>query len=211
MEQYIVIAGNIGAGKSTLVEQVCRKTLWKPSYEPVSENPYLADFYKDMKSWSLHSQLFFMVERIEAFKRYNSFQGVVVQDRSVYEDAEIFAKSLYLQGLLNNRDYMTYLRLYTLYKEFIQPPDLVVYVKADVELLRRRILHRGRAIEKNITRDYLESLNLLYEEWISCYTLSPVVIVEASKVDVLTNQMDLEEIVALIKEKAKNKQGLLFE
>jgi thymidylate kinase len=139
MKKFVAVAGNIGVGKSTLVELLCVRMGWEPFYEPVTENPYLADFYKDMDAWSFHSQIFFLTHRLQSHYKLSQHPTSVVQDRSVYEDAEIFAQNLYLQGHIQKRDYQTYRDLYETTLRFLPPPDLVIYLRASVSTLMKRI------------------------------------------------------------------------
>ena len=144
MKKFVAVAGNIGVGKSTLVELLCVRLGWEPFYEPVTENPYLADFYNDMDTWSFHSQVFFLTHRLRSHYKLGQHPSSVVQDRSVYEDAEIFAQNLFLQGHINQRDYQTYRELYETTSRLLPPPDLVVYLRASVPTLMHRISNRGR-------------------------------------------------------------------
>lgn len=210
MRQYIVIAGNIGAGKSTLVERLCSTLNWEPYYEPVSDNPYLEDFYQDMKAWAFHSQLYFLSDRLQTHKRLQEFSGPVVQDRSVFEDAEIFARNLYEQGAMTDRDFTAYMKVYKLFLSFIEPPDLVVYLQSSLQTLRERIALRGRDYESGIQDDYLLSLNRLYEKWIDVYDLSPVLTINTGSIDIVERPEDLDRVVALIYEAMKGKQEELF-
>jgi deoxyadenosine/deoxycytidine kinase len=162
MKKFIAVAGNIGVGKSTLVEMVCGRIDCQPFYEPVAENPYLADFYRDMQAWSFHSQIFFLTHRLRIHQDLVRTSGSVIQDRSIYEDAEIFALNLYLQGYLSQRDYETYRALYQAMNDFLPPPDLVIYLRASVSTLLHRISQRSRDYEKSIAPEYLHRLNDLY-------------------------------------------------
>ena len=211
MKNYIVLAGNIGAGKSTLVDRISNHLGWKPYYEPVSENPYLEDFYKDMKRWAFHSQLYFLTDRLRTHKDLQDYNGSVVQDRSVYEDAEIFAKNLFLQGSISSRDFDTYQGFYRLFLSFLEPPDLVVFLKASVGTLKSRIAMRGRGFESAIPDSYLANLNQLYDSWIENFTLSPVLEIPAGEIDLVSRPEDLELVVNMIKEKIKGKQQVLFD
>ncbi|NQT57558.1 MAG: deoxynucleoside kinase [Bacteroidetes bacterium] len=211
MKNYIVLAGNIGAGKSTLVDRISNHLGWKPYYEPVSENPYLEDFYKDMKRWAFHSQLYFLTDRLRTHKNLQDYNGSVVQDRSVYEDAEIFAKNLFLQGSISSRDFDTYQGFYKLFLSFLEPPDLVVFLKASVGTLKSRIAMRGRGFESAIPDSYLENLNQLYDAWIESFALSPVLEIHAGEIDLVSRPEDLELVVNMIQEKIKGKQQVLFE
>src|SRR5262245_6838140 len=165
MQHYLVVAGNIGVGKSTLVQYLHQRLGWEPFYEAVVDNPYLADFYADMPRWAFQSQMFFLTRRLHSHHQLLLRSGVVVQDRSVYEDAEIFARNLYLQGRMSERDYATYSDMYDVLKLFLPPPHLVVYLEASVETLLTRIAVRGRNYEKGIDPAYLETLNQLYADW----------------------------------------------
>jgi deoxyadenosine/deoxycytidine kinase len=210
MEQYIVIAGNIGAGKSTLVKELCRNLSWQPYYEPVTENPYLEDFYKDMGKWAFHSQLFFLADRMAMHRELQEFNGSVVQDRSIYEDAEIFARNLSLQGEINQRDFRTYWKIYQNAVSLLTPPDLVVYLRASVSSLEKRIALRHRDFEAAIPSLYLEHLNSLYEEWIGGYRLSEVLILNIDDYDILEQPDDLERIAGQVRETLRKGQGELF-
>ncbi|MBB6478586.1 deoxynucleoside kinase [Spirochaeta isovalerica] len=210
MSKYIVIAGNIGAGKSTLVEKLTESINWQPYYEPVSENPYLKDFYKDMHKWAFHSQLFFLSDRMSMHKELQDFKGNVVQDRSIYEDAEIFARNLYINGYMNERDFQTYWKMYSIAINLLNPPDLIVYLKASVPALQTRIAIRNRDFESSISEDYLHNLNILYEKWISKYRESEVLTLDIEEHDILNRPEDLDRIVMRIKEKLRAGQGELF-
>ena len=171
MKKFVAVAGNIGVGKSTLVKLLCSQLDWEPFYEPVAENPYLADFYQDMKTWAFHSQVFFLTHRLRIHRRLIEHPNSVIQDRSVYEDAEVFAHNLYRQGQITGRDYDTYRELYQVLSEFLPPPDLVIYLRASVTTLVDRIQQRGRDYERQISPAYLAQLNDLYESWINGFGL----------------------------------------
>lgn len=211
MKKFIAIAGNIGVGKSTLVERMCARLGWEPFFEGVVDNPYLADFYTDMRAWSFHSQVFFLARRLRDLHRLMNFPRTVVQDRSVYEDAEIFAKNLYRQGYIAERDWQTYRELYEVLTELLPPPDLVVYLNASVPTLLQRIAQRGRDYEKNIAPAYLEQLNLLYDEWISDFALCPILIVPADRLDFVANPHHLDLIAQKVQEKLRGEQMVLFD
>ena len=181
--KYVAVAGNIGAGKSSLVELLCNSLGWAPFYEPVNENPYLPDFYKDMNTWAFHSQIYFLIHRLRIHHSILNHPNSVLQDRSVYEDAEVFARNLYLQGQINRRDYATYRELYETLVAFLPPPDLVLYLKASVPTLQKRIKQRGRQFEQGITAEYLGNLNTLYDEWIEHFTLCPVLTIPSDDLD----------------------------
>ncbi len=210
MKKFIAVAGNIGVGKSTLVQKLCAKLNWDPFYEPVAENPYLADFYADMPSWSFHSQIFFLTHRLRSHHQLAKHPASVVQDRSVYEDAEIFAKNLYQQGHIRQRDYQTYRELYETVIEFLPPPDLVIYLRATVPTLLTRISRRGRAYERTISPEYLSGLNVLYENWISGFSLCPVLTVPADDLDYVAHAGHLRLIAAKVEEKLTGKEEVIF-
>ena len=211
MKKFVAIAGNIGVGKSTLVDMLCRHMDWEPFYEPVTENPYLADFYADMDRWSFHSQVFFLTHRLRAHYKLSQHPNSVVQDRSLYEDAEIFARNLFVQGHIKQRDYQTYRELYETMMRFLPPPDLVIYLRASVSTLLNRIASRGRDYERTIAPDYLQSLNDLYEEWIDNFTLCPVLAVPADDLDYVAHPGHLRLILEKVQEKLTGKEEVVFE
>lgn len=210
MKKFIAVAGNIGVGKSTLVHLLCKKMGWEPFYEPVTENPYIADFYKDMSAWSFHSQVFFLTHRLRIHQQILNFSGSVIQDRSIYEDAEVFAYNLHLQGHLNERDYETYRALYLTVAEFIPPPDLVIYLRATSNTLQRRISLRNRDYERKIPSDYLDQLNKLYEQWIHSFVLCPVLTVPADDLDYVEHPRHLDLILSKVQEKLTGKEEVVF-
>jgi deoxyadenosine/deoxycytidine kinase len=211
MKKYVAVAGNIGVGKSTLVALLCERLDWEPYYEPVTENPYLEDFYRDMRTWAFHSQVFFLTRRLRAHRQLMEHPGSVVQDRSVYEDAEIFAMNLYRQGLLGGRDYTAYYELYSVLTEFLPPPDLVVYLRASVPTLVKRIQNRARAYERQISADYLAQLNVLYEEWIARFSLCPVLTVPADSLDYVSNTSHMDLVVSKVLDKLMGKEEVVFD
>lgn len=210
MKKFIAVAGNIGVGKSTLVHLLCEKMGWEPFYEPVTENPYIADFYKDMNAWSFHSQVFFLTHRLRIHQRILSFNGSVIQDRSIYEDAEVFAHNLYVQGNLNERDYETYRALYLTVSDFIPPPDLVIYLRATASTLQRRISLRDRDYERKIPTEYLDQLNKLYEQWINNFALCPVLTVPADDLDYVAHPRHCDLIMDKVQEKLTGKEEVIF-
>jgi deoxyadenosine/deoxycytidine kinase len=210
VKTFVVIAGNIGAGKSTLVRMVCDRLGWEPYYEPVAENPYLADFYRDMRRWAFNSQVFFLTHRARSHRALMDSRRPVVQDRSCYEDAEVFARAQFLLGSLSERDWKTYLALYRTLTTLLTPPDLVVYLRASVATLRRRIVLRARSIESAISDEYLQRLNVLYEEWISRFDIAPVLVVQADRRDFVEDSRDLHAVVTSIQKHLRGRQGLLW-
>jgi deoxyadenosine/deoxycytidine kinase len=211
MKRFIAIAGNVGVGKSTLTGLLAQRLGWKPFFEAVDENPYLADFYSDMQAWSFHSQIFFLSRRLRHHRQLLDYPNSVVQDRSVYEDAEIFAHNLYLQGDMDERDYGSYRELYEVLTSFLPPPDLIVYLRASLPTLVNRIAMRGRDYERDISHDYLERLNRLYEGWIDGFTLCPVLSVPADKFDFVANNDHLSLVAAKILEKLQGREEVILD
>jgi deoxyadenosine/deoxycytidine kinase len=210
MNKYIVIAGNIGVGKSSLVGLLSEHLGFKPFYEPVNDNPYLADFYGDMPAWAFHSQIYFLTRRLRIHHQLLAIQDSVIQDRSVYEDAEIFACNLYLQGAINKRDYGLYQDLYQVLIEFLPPPDLVIYLKASVETLLTRIASRGRDYERSISLDYLAQLNKLYETWVSSFNLCPLLTVPCDNLDFVSKPGHLSLIIKKVNDMLSGKDEVRF-
>ena len=211
MKKFVAVAGNIGVGKSTLVALLCQQLGWQPFYEPVAENPYLADFYRDMRSWAFHSQIFFLTHRLRAHRQLLDHPTSAIQDRCVYEDAEVFAHNLFRQAMIQERDYRTYRELYKVLSEFLPPPDLVIYLRASVQTLRERIARRGRDYEREISSEYLVQLNELYEAWIAIFSLCPVLTVPADHLDYVANSGHLDLIVHKVQEKLTGKEEVIFE
>lgn len=205
---FITIAGNVGVGKSTLTQRLCQRLGWEPFFEAVAENPYLADFYEDMSRWSFHSQIFFLARRLQQHHQLLQRSSSVLQDRSVYEDAEIFARNLYEQGHMSQRDWQNYLELYRTLSQMLQPPHLVVYLRASVPTLRRRIQQRGRSYEQSIADAYLSQLNRLYDEWVSGFALCPVLTVDTDNLDYVQHEQDLEIIWERIQNRLHGKDFL---
>lgn len=210
-EYFVAIAGNIGVGKSTLTTLLAKRFGWELSLEAVEENPYLADFYADMPRWSFNSQAFFLSRRLEQHYLLLQRRGSVLQDRTVYEDAEVFAQSLYRQGHMSGRDWQTYYSLYSVLSILLRPPHLVVYLKASVPTLMRRIAQRGRDFERSISSEYLTSLNQLYDEWVSTFALCPVLTIETDNLDYLQHDEHLDQIVQRIEDRLYGKEILAFE
>jgi deoxyadenosine/deoxycytidine kinase len=210
MKKFIAVAGNIGVGKSTLVTMLSKRLGWKPFFEPVGENPYLADFYKDMKAWAFQSQIFFLTRRLRIHRQLIDYPNSALQDRSVYEDAEVFALNLYNQNLLDDRDYASYHELYQVLTEFLPPPDLVIYLRASVNTLIDRIKQRGRDYEQKINPDYLIQLNNLYEKWTDNFRLCPVLTVPADDLDYVSIPEHLDLIVKKVQEKLMGKEEVVF-
>jgi deoxyadenosine/deoxycytidine kinase len=189
-KRFIAIAGNIGAGKTELTRFLCRRYGIKPFFEPNEQNPYLADFYRDMKAWAFRSQLFFLAHKFRLQLELQDEPGAVVQDRTIYEDAEIFAKNLRRQRYIDARDYRTYTALYQSISKALRPPDLMIQLSCPVRILRERIRLRGRTMEQEIPVAYLRQLNRLYEGWFESYDLSPALRIETDRLDWLTDLVD---------------------
>mgnify|MGYP000872881569 FL=1 len=210
MNKFIAVAGNIGVGKSTLVTLVTQRLGWEPFFEPVTENPYLADFYQAMTTWGFHSQIFFLTHRLRIHQDLLRQSGSVIQDRSIYEDAEVFARNLFMQGHLSERDYHTYHTLYQTLAGFLPPPDLVIYLRASVPTLLQRIARRDRDYERTIAPGYLAQLNDLYETWISNFVLCPVLTVPADDLDYVAHPRHLDLVVRKVEEKLTGKEVVMF-
>jgi deoxyadenosine/deoxycytidine kinase len=211
MKRFVAIAGNIGVGKSTLTALLREQLDWEPFFEAVKDNPYLADFYADMQRWSFHSQIYFLSRRLRHHWQLLQRTNSVIQDRTVYEDAEIFARNLYQQGLMDQRDYHSYCELYEVVTTVLPPPDLIVYLRASVSTLQERIRRRGRPYEQNIAMTYLEQLNELYEEWIDGFSLCPVLSVPSDDLDFVLNPEHLELITEKILEKLQGREEVVFD
>ena len=202
MRKSIAIAGNIGVGKSTLVEFLSRTYGIAPYYEPSEDNPYLPDFYKDMGRWAFHSQLYFLSNKFRIHQELDRMPGLVVLDRTIFEDAEIFATALHEMKNIDNRDWETYRAFYKSILEAIRPPDLMIYLRCSMRTLRKRITLRGRAMEQDVPLSYLKRLERLYESWIESYDLSEVLILETDNLDYihdLVHKLDvMERIEAML-------------
>ena len=211
MKKFVAVAGNIGVGKSTLVQLLCDQLNWEPFYEPLAENPYLPDFYKNMDRWAFHSQIFFLTHRLRIHRQIIDNPDSVIQDRCVYEDAEIFAQNLFNQGQIRDRDFKTYWELYQVLSQFLPPPDLVVYLRASVPALQERIHHRGRAYESKISEQYLSQLNDLYDNWVANFNLCPVLTVPTDDLNYVKHHGLLNLITRKIQEKLTGKEEVIFE
>jgi len=200
--KIIAVAGNIGAGKSSLVDWLSKQLGMVPFFEPHDENPYLADFYKDMHRWAFQSQLFFLIRRYQIHRNISQHPGrgvALVQDRTLYEDAEIFARHLHRQGYIDDRDFRTYQDLYLTLRGDLRPPDLMIYLRCPLRTLTKRIKGRGRDFEKAIPRAYLKKLEVLYEEWFAAYDLSPTLVIETDRVDYIEHLFDRLEVANAVR------------
>jgi deoxyadenosine/deoxycytidine kinase len=198
MPKHLAIAGNIGAGKSTLAKEIGKYYKWRVELESVENNPYLKDFYEDMKKWSFHLQIHFLNSRFEQIRQLSNLNQSIIQDRSIYEDAHIFAKNLHDSGFMEDREYQNYFALYSSMIDFIKAPDLLIYLRADVPTLIRRIEMRSRDYESGIRLDYLQNLNRYYEEWISSYQGGKLLIIDVNNIDFVKNQEDLAQILSKV-------------
>lgn len=194
---YIAVAGNIGAGKSTLVDFLCRTYGVQPFFEPNDDNPYLEDFYTDMKTWGFHSQVFFLSHKFRIHQALDKTPGTVVQDRTIYEDAEIFATALHAMGNMSDRDFRTYQELYTTICQSLKAPDLMIYLRCSMKTLKRRIKLRGRAMEQDIPTSYLKLLHDLYEDWIARYR-GEVMVIDTEKLDYISDLVDRIDVMKRI-------------
>ncbi|HOK60784.1 deoxynucleoside kinase [Tenuifilum osseticum] len=192
---HIAIAGNIGSGKTTLTGLLAKHYKWKPQYEDVDENPYLNDFYEDMQRWSFNLQIYFLNSRFSQIVEIHRSGHDVIQDRTIYEDAHIFAPNLHDMGLMSTRDFNNYLSLFNLMTSLVKPPDLLIYLRATVPTLVRQIQKRGRDYEKNIRLDYLQRLNERYEAWIEGYKLGKLLIIDVDNLNFPDRPEDLRFII----------------
>ncbi|MEX0685592.1 MAG: deoxynucleoside kinase [Balneolales bacterium] len=197
---FLAVAGNIGAGKSSLTQLLSSHFNWKAYCESVDDNPYLSDFYEDMTRWSFNLQIYFLSSRFRHQKDLLTMNGSFIQDRTIYEDVEIFAKNLHEMGLMSERDYMNYRSLYEEMISYLTPPDLLIYLRADVPTLVRQIQLRGRDYENRIRIDYLEKLNVLYENWIKAYPFEKLII-ETDELDFVNDKVALGKIIGLIEQR----------
>jgi len=196
--KHIAIAGNIGAGKTTLTELLSKHYKWIPQFEDVEHNPYLNDFYEDMPRWSFNLQVFFLNNRLNNLLEIQRGTETVVQDRTIYEDANIFAPNLHDMGLMSKRDFDNYFTFFETLKSMVKPPDLLIYLKASVPTLVAQIQKRGREYEENIRLDYLKKLNDYYNNWISSYKEGPVLIIDADKNKFAESEEHLGQIISKI-------------
>jgi hypothetical protein len=203
---FVAVAGNIGSGKSSLTRLLSTAMGWQPMFESVEDNPYLSDFYKDMRRWSFQLQVYFLSNRFRSHKAITEGGTSVVLDRVIYEDAEIFARNLFEIGNMEERDYRNYLALYEVMTAYLHPPDLLVYLRANVDTLLRQISLRGRDFEKSIKREYLEQLNRHYESWIARYTRGKLLIVESDNLDFVNNKKDLDAVIGMVVDHLKNRR-----
>lgn len=192
---HVAIAGNIGAGKTTLTELLAKHYHWDAHFENAEDNPYLDDFYGEMERWSFNLQVFFLNSRFDQILKIQKSGKNIIQDRTIYEDAKIFAPNLHAMGLLTNRDYNNYSSLFDLMENLVTPPDLLIYLRADIKTLVGQIHKRGRAYENSISIEYLSRLNERYEAWASQYDKGKLLIIDVDNIDFVENQEDLGSII----------------
>ena len=198
---FVAVAGNIGSGKSSLTRMLSEHYGWTSFFESVDDNPYLADFYHDMNRWSFNLQVYFLSKRFNDHKRIVEGSASVIQDRSIYEDAEIFARNLHLIGKMDKRDYTNYVELYKVMMAYLRPPDLMIYLDARIETLLKQIARRGREYEQSIPHSYLEQLSGHYRDWIGRYDLGPLLVVPSDEVDFVHERGDFNRMLLLIQGK----------
>ena len=209
-KRFVLVAGNIGAGKTSLAERLAARLGWKAAYESVADNPYLADFYADMHAWSFHLQIFFLGHRAAQHKVLAQNRQSAIIDRSIYEDAFIFARALFEMGNLTERDYHSYRQLFDLVVSDLPAPDLLIYLRAPVPVLMERIGRRGRAIESGITAEYLSLLDRYYEEWLSDFAICPVLMIQSGNLDFVHRTDHLDVVVARIEDRLSGKERVVF-
>lgn len=210
VKHLVLVAGNIGAGKTTLAERLAERLGWQIAYESVDDNPYLVDFYADMRLWSFHLQIFFLGHRAEQHREMAHLPQSAIIDRSIYEDAHIFARALYELGNMTERDHRAYRRLYHLVVNSLPRPDLLIYIQASVPTLLTHIQQRGRSIEENISADYLARLNRFYEEWIASFDRCPVLTVPGDQLDFVRYPNHLTIIAERVEDKLAGKAKVEF-
>ena len=192
--KHIAVSGNIGAGKTTLVQNLSHHFDWTAQYEEVESNPYLDDFYSDMHRWAFNLQIFFLHQRYSQILEIREGNKTIIQDRTIYEDAAIFAPNLHKMGLMSTRDYEIYKAFYKTVEAQIQPPDLLIYMKASIPTLVNNIQKRGRDYEENLRLDYLKKLNEFYENWIASYDKGPLLVIDCDNTDIVENKDDISDI-----------------
>lgn len=193
--KHIAVAGNIGAGKTTLTEALSKHYKWIPQFEDVANNPYLMDFYEDMPRWSFNLQIYFLNSRLNQLLEIERGTETIIQDRTIYEDANIFAPNLHDMGLMSKRDFDNYYQFFQTLKSMVKPPDLLIYLQASVPTLVGQIQKRGREYEENIRLDYLKKLNEYYHKWTESYREGPLLVINVDKNNFAENEEDLGDII----------------
>jgi deoxyadenosine/deoxycytidine kinase len=216
VKRLIVVAGNIGAGKTSLTERIGARLGWQTAFESVADNPYLAEFYKDMRSWSFHLQVFFLGHRAQQYLEITESPQSTILDRSIYEDAYIFARALHQMGNLDERDYLAYRRVFALVVAPLPAPNLLIFLKAPVSVLLERIQRRARAIESGISAEYLSLLESYYDDWMETFDICPVLTIHTGEIDkerpldFVHNQKHLDIVVQRIQDKLAGKEEVVF-
>ena len=209
-KRLVLLAGNIGAGKTSLTERIGEKLGWTTAFESVVDNPYLPDFYQNMQAWSFHLQIYFLGHRADQHLYLSELPQSAILDRSIYEDAYIFARALHHMGNLNDRDYQAYLRLFNLVVERLPKPDLLIYLQAPVPVILQRIRRRARSIEASIDESYLSLLERFYSEWIERFELCPVLTIRSDDLDFVHRSEHLEIVVERIKDLLAGREEMVF-
>ena len=209
-KRFLLVAGNIGAGKTTLTDRLATRLGWESGYETVSTNPFLADFYRDMSKWAFHLQVYFLGDRAEQHRRLAESPRPAIIDRSIYEDFHIFARALHASGHMTDNELMAYRRVYQLVIDALPRPDLLLYLDAPVPVLMERIRSRGRAIESTITADYLSLLDRYYREWLAGFDICPVLTIPAHNLNFVTNEQHIGIIIDRIEQKLAGKEQVIF-
>jgi len=209
-KHIVVVAGNIGAGKTSLTERIGARLGFQMAFESVADNPYLADFYADMRTWSFHLQVFFLGHRAAQYLELAASPQSIILDRSIYEDAFIFARALHHLGNIAERDYLSYRRVFDLVVRHLPPPDLLIYLRAPVPVLMNRIHNRGRAIESGITAEYLSLLESFYDEWLSTFDVCPVLTIRTDDLDFVHQQKHLDIVTQRIQDRLAGREDLIF-
>lgn len=209
-KHLLLVAGNIGAGKTTLTERLATRLGWEAGYETVTTNPFLSDFYADMRQWAFHLQVYFLGDRADAHRQMAAAPRSAIIDRSIYEDGHIFARALYSMGNMTERDYLAYRRVYDLVVDALPRPDLLLYLNASVPTLMERIRLRARDMESSISEDYLSLLATYYEEWIAGFDWCPVLTIPADNLNFVTNEKHISIIIDRIQQKLSGKEQVVF-
>lgn len=210
IKRLVLVAGNIGAGKTSLTERLGARLGWRTAYESVADNPYLPDFYANMKTWSFHLQVFFLGHRAEQYLELVADRQSAISDRSIYEDAYIFARALHHLNNLSERDYLAYRRLFDLVVDNLPAPDLLIYLKCSVASLMERIQQRGREMESTITADYLSLLESFYEDWLQAFDVCPVLTIPSDDLDFVHKPRHLDIVVQTINDRLAGKEEIVF-
>jgi len=209
-KRLVVVAGNIGAGKTSLTERIGTRLGWRTAFESVSDNPYLSDFYADMRTWSFHLQVFFLGHRAQQYLELAKDPQSAILDRSIYEDVYIFARALHHLNNLSERDYLAYRKVFDLVVGNLPSPDLLIYLRAPVSVLMKRIRSRGREIESGISADYLALLESFYDEWMQVFDLCPVLTIHSGDLDFVNRPVHLDIVVQRIQDRLAGKEDLIF-